>query len=603
MTSFDYLVKPINFGFIVCDNDFILSQKQNDDFGNLLNLMRLSAHVERSQDYKLLGHCEDHDRSTLDEEDMMIRYVAIEDQKPGSFNTFNVSFDSEKYPFRFSDDHTGELVSLPDPNAKGGRPRCHLCLREFPTYTARDIHKGKPCYLDNKSYGTDENSEPLIRIHFEKDTLPYIKDAINSLGLSVHLDDQRYHHHASVAVRKNMLMITLKRFYIAQCTKYNIEQWYPAIKALPSPKSSSLTASTVWFKLNDEELKVIQALCSMKLAENMGMGRMRMKAKELRVSYQLECKIDDMIRRNGGGAYFLRLSTRSPKDAIAVKEEEQGESDAERLKAKINSLKISTGEQALGLLARSQRVFTDISLHFQYRVKGTSSGSLCLILREFLDDLPQDHEFRCFIHKKCITAISQYDPKYVFSALQNRIYVEKLRNIIIKFHEKVAKALPFDSYVMDVAVLPDMTCTLIEMNPFGAHLSSGSALFHWENDFEILYGRDGNVHCNKGLPEMRILTMRTKTNRIESDPKDIKSDADTKNCVICKVIPKTNTPKHVYVERLEGLCDRLEKAILKIQATNKGSEHRLQSTFTAANVSKLEQLCNRLEMVWPHLKR
>jgi hypothetical protein len=45
---------------------------------------------------------------------------------------------------------------------------------------------------------------------------------------------------------------------------------------------------------------------------------------------------------------------------------------------------------------------------------------MCLILREWMDKMPQDHEFRCFVHNKRITGISQYHCYYPFEALQDR---------------------------------------------------------------------------------------------------------------------------------------------------------------------------------------
>jgi hypothetical protein len=44
-------------------------------------------------------------------------------------------------------------------------------------------------------------------------------------------------------------------------------------------------------------------------------------------------------------------------------------------------------------------------------------------------------------------------------------------------------------YVIDVAVFPDFSCQMIELNPMGAHMSSGSALFNWSKDYEVLLGK------------------------------------------------------------------------------------------------------------------
>jgi len=84
--------------------------------------------------------------------------------------------------------------------------------------------------------------------------------------------------------------------------------------------------------------------------------------------------------------------------------------------------------------------------------------------------------------------------------LQNRDLVLKIRDIIIEYHEKFKVAVPFPSYVMDIVVYEDFTCHLIEFNPFGAHMSSGAALFNWSVDGPLLYGK-----LQRQLPVIRVL--------------------------------------------------------------------------------------------------
>jgi len=54
---------------------------------------------------------------------------------------------------------------------------------------------------------------------------------------------------------------------------------------------------------------------------------------------------------------------------------------------------------------------------------------------------------------------------------------------------------------MDVVVLIDYSVQVIELNPFGSYMSSGSALFNWNQDYDILYGK-----VKQKKPNMRILT-------------------------------------------------------------------------------------------------
>lgn len=129
--------------------------------------------------------------------------------------------------------------------------------------------------------------------------------------------------------------------------------------------------------------------------------------------------------------------------------------------------------------------------------------SRCLILRDFVEDLPVDHEFRCFVRNKKMTAISQYYCYHHWPALMDKDHVLKCRgkqlckskltneDVITEFHDKIKEHIPMPDYVIDVVIYPDMSCHVIELNPFGAAMSSGSALFHWLKDYNLLYGNIG----------------------------------------------------------------------------------------------------------------
>lgn len=59
-----------------------------------------------------------------------------------------------------------------------------------------------------------------------------------------------------------------------------------------------------------------------------------------------------------GKQYFCRLSTRSPKDAVSLTEEEKTETDpSKRLLLKYRHLCVKDASYALELLSKSQRIF------------------------------------------------------------------------------------------------------------------------------------------------------------------------------------------------------------------------------------------------------
>jgi len=58
--------------------------------------------------------------------------------------------------------------------------------------------------------------------------------------------------------------------------------------------------------------------------------------------------------------------------------------------------------------------------------------------------------------------------------------------------------------VFDISVgeAPSYHTQLIELNPFGPHLSSGAGLFNWRTDRALLFGESLRAD---GLPHVRVL--------------------------------------------------------------------------------------------------
>ena len=127
--------------------------------------------------------------------------------------------------------------------------------------------------------------------------------------------------------------------------------------------------------------------------------------------------------------------------------------------------------------------------------------SIPLYLIKFQNNLNSIREFRVFVHKNNITAISQqslYDINNILESLQEKEkndLINKWINIIKSYHEKeiIKKITHIDSYVMDFAILDDGSPYFIELNSFGKEYASGSALFSWIDDYNILYGLCGDV--------------------------------------------------------------------------------------------------------------
>lgn len=106
-------------------------------------------------------------------------------------------------------------------------------------------------------------------------------------------------------------------------------------------------------------------------------------------------------------------------------------------------------------------------------------------------------EFRVFVYKKNITAISQYHHWKENKDLQE-MKPEEINNIaekIIEHYSSTVKdAIKIDSYVYDVAYMgPTTDPYFIELGTFGKGYISRAAMFDWVKDDAILKGDGSDV--------------------------------------------------------------------------------------------------------------
>ena len=110
-------------------------------------------------------------------------------------------------------------------------------------------------------------------------------------------------------------------------------------------------------------------------------------------------------------------------------------------------------------------------------------------------------EYRIFVYKNKITAISQQNLHAVNEFLSAFPEEEDLKKIIEKhvqiiwesFIKTIKKKITHTfNYCMDAVILEDGSLYFIEINSFGKEYAAGSALFHWLIDEDKLYS-DGNT--------------------------------------------------------------------------------------------------------------
>ena len=211
---------------------------------------------------------------------------------------------------------------------------------------------------------------------------------------------------------------------------------------------------------------------------------------------------------------FVRLSTRSPKDALEnspalrkratdLLRERLRRANLDRLtgdslaNAKLVAvqevtselLSVRSADEAFELLGMSSRCVSDLVRMLTHR-DDLPTWDLHLIVRRFVP-LPPESEFRCFVHERALTAISQYFALSYFPQLP--AMREALLQRIATFVTARIPEIKLDSYIIDVAVavpglapaapatddndddagdLAQTATYVIELNPF--HPTTGS---------------------------------------------------------------------------------------------------------------------------------
>ncbi|MFX0142216.1 MAG: hypothetical protein ACFFDN_51735, partial [Candidatus Hodarchaeota archaeon] len=256
----------------------------------------------------------------------------------------------------------------------------------------------------------------------------------------------------------------------------NIENWYDSLK--------SYTMETHFIPMSTE---LANAFIH-HYQQSKGEGKIT--SEENLLLKNIKEQIDDILKKfktpdNGA---FVRLSTRSPKDSriarkksdkVFQEELKKGTGDENSrlvaiVKSSILGLKVNSGKEAMELLLDSQRIYDDLVTALQF--SKTEGFSQKIFVREWIN-IPIDMEFRGFVHKKNLNAISQYYHYLLFPNLHKDISTIEKR--IKEFYNSIKDKISIESFIIDFAVLKD-NVILIELNPF--FLGTDPCLFSWKTD-------------------------------------------------------------------------------------------------------------------------
>ena len=227
---------------------------------------------------------------------------------------------------------------------------------------------------------------------------------------------------------------------------------------------------------------------------------------------ELEAQLDEQISSlYASSGAFVRLSTRSPKDAadkrdpeivsaaIAKEMDRAGlldgrmevgspEYDNACLIAVRHALFalmcVHSGKEALDLCANSARVVSDMKRALDHA--DALGFHMQLILREFVP-FSITFELRGFVHNGILTALTQYYTD-VYSDILDAAKDDLGPVVDAFFSDQVAPLLAstpaLSNCIVDFVVQDIDTILVVELNPFTPE--TGSGLFDWSEDIEIL---------------------------------------------------------------------------------------------------------------------
>ncbi|ARF10185.1 cell division cycle 123 protein [Hokovirus HKV1] len=152
------------------------------------------------------------------------------------------------------------------------------------------------------------------------------------------------------------------------------------------------------------------------------------------------------------------------------------------------------GEYGTGPYNDIKKIMKSIlSTTINHRCLRDDDTCINLYFMPWINNFNLDREFRVFVYKNVITAISiqhLYEKNKWLMNLDEESIKNIVSSLLTYFNNELLNKLQHinnGSYVMDIYYTLDNDWYFIECNAFGKEYSSGSSLFHWSEHYDILY--------------------------------------------------------------------------------------------------------------------
>jgi len=296
----------------------------------------------------------------------------------------------------------------------------------------------------------------------------------------------------------------LAQFYLTYVNNYNLDLWYEPLKDLtlldPSGNPFPAIPEAVLIPLTVDQVQIISDL-----HEKSSFGRyLGPVMNEIRsLASEIGPSLENLpAGLKPGDKFFWKLSTRSAKDSLYYKEQNlfAALSTKNPTSKPLRKCEASTALEIVSAMVGSSRVASDCKSFLQWNVHEQTKNPLKIVIQEWVD-FPAEMEFRCFVYNGKMTAINQLCwSSYIPCLDQDKVLQEKILAATLVLFDSVKSKLPWNNYILDV--IYDTTrdfAQICEFNPWGPYSCTGSQLFCWELDHDIIFRE------NPEKPVFRIL--------------------------------------------------------------------------------------------------
>ena len=299
------------------------------------------------------------------------------------------------------------------------------------------------------------------------DALDLLNSKINKFVSISGLNTKSTNHFLTIFMLEPTTYAKLPREEVEEILTFNFDYWYTKLK-----HQKVKLDGKEYFVCNQTVCDIELSIKEMKCLQNAYEDNFFGKEPNLDDLKHLSKRINDQINNYPNVPFwFIRLSSRSPKDVLGGIRPCENASDV------------------VQILIESNRVSNDLQWYLVYEIE----TPLYLHMIKW-KSFQKENEVRCFVYQNKLVAITHYYLDKYFSLRKNEFEgVKKIDQVFNQIKDKI----PYDDYVIDLEV--GIQVNLVEFNAYGKKGTTGAVLFDWTKDESILLNESPKNVCVRYL--------------------------------------------------------------------------------------------------------